>query len=677
MKLGIVQKLMIGILLPLILILGIIGVLLGRTSSGIVEELVSENLTAQTTAAANQVDAFFQKYYGVAEMLSQSGVVVHVVSDTAKQQLADSTYYADLLQELRSTQSNYQDEVLSTWLTDLGAGEVLLSDGSHISSTEMDFTTREWYPMVMEQKRTVLTSAYTDKATNAMVVTIASPVLINDQVAGVVGIDLDISRLGKTLSQMVVGENGYITLYDCVGSIVYHPNSEVLGQKISDVSYSQNMEDALLNQKNVQGMPYTRDGTQYYGSTVHLSDLDYQVLGVLPTAEFTNQVAGTIRLVVVSFLLCAVLLAVAVTFLAISLTRPLKRLCRVADQLADGQLDVEYSVQGNDEISQVGRSTLHIVERLKTYIAYIDELSHGLEQVGDGNLVFQLQYDYQGDFARLKTALLNIQHHMSATLSGITQSALQVNVGAEQIASGAQALAQGSAEQASSVQELSATIQELNQQTNEGSEKAVEMSHHLEQVKLQMDNSNQQMKAMMQAMEEITRQSSAIGQIIKTIDDIAFQTNILALNAAVEAARAGSAGKGFAVVADEVRSLAAKSADAARDTNELIARSIQAVNQGESIATQTAQNLVSVSASTNQIVASIAQIAEAYHQQAHRLEEISTGVDRISNVVQTNSATAEQSAAASEELAGQASSMQAQVAHFRLPDSGEVPAAHS
>lgn len=668
MKFGIVQKLMIGILLPLILILSIIGALLGSTSSRIVEDLVGESLTSQTSAAAKQVDTFFQKYYGVSEMLSQSAVVVNVVSDTTKQQLIDSTYYSDLLKELQATQSFYQDDVHSAWLTDIGAGEVLLSDGTHIYAKDIDFTAREWYPMVTEQKTTILTSAYADNTTGTMVVTIASPVLINNQVAAIVGIDVDLDHLDETLSQIVVGNSGYITLYDCKGNIIYHPNADVMGLTISDAVYSQNMEETLLNKKNAESIPYTRSGISYYGSTVYLSDLDYQILGVLPTAEFTNQVTGTIRLVVVSFVVCAILVSAAVTLLAISLTRPLKRLSVVADQLADGQLDVEYSVQGSDEISQVGRSTLRIVERLKTYIAYINELSQVLEQIGEGNLVFQLQYDYQGDFARLKTALLNIQQNLSATLSDVTQSALQVNLGAEQISSGAQALAQGATEQASSVQELSAAVQELNRQTNEGSEKAVEMSHNLEQVKSQMDNSNQQMQLMMQAMDDITHQSNAIGKIIKTIDDIAFQTNILALNAAVEAARAGNAGKGFAVVADEVRTLATKSADAAKETNELIARSIQAVNQGEEIANKTAQNLAAVSAATDQIVDSIAHIADTYQQQAHRLEEISSGVDQISNVVQTNSATAEQSAAASEELASQASSMQTQVSHFRLLD---------
>ena len=583
-KLGIVQKLLIGILVPLILVLSVIGVLLGTRVSNTVEEMVRKNLTAETESAANQVNAFFQKYFGVSEMLAQSRIVVDIVADTEKQQMADSAYYTDLLHELQGIQAYYGGEALSVWLTDIGGGEVLLSDGTHIFSRDVDFTTREWYPMVLQQQTTVVTSAYEDNTTGKMVVTVASPVIINNQVAAIVGADLDTERLSQSLSQIKVGDSGYVTLYDCNNTILYHPSADAVGVKVEEAGYSSNLSQALTQDQTVEGMSYTRSGGSYYGSTYYLSDLGYKVLGVLPAAEFDSHVASTIRLVLIGFIGCDVLLGAIIALLAISITRPLRRLSVVTDKLSNGELNVEYTVRGNDEISKVGRDVEQIVRRLKDYIKYIDEISRVLEQVGGGNLDFQLEHDYQGDFARVKRAMLLIQDHLSATMSGISDSAAKVNMEAEQISGGAQALAQGATEQASSVEELSAAVQDLNEQTTQGSNHAVEMSHGLNRVKDQVDASNEQMKSMVAAMGDITRQSNAIGKIIKTIDDIAFQTNILALNAAVEAARAGSAGKGFAVVADEVRSLAGKSADAARETNQLIARSMEAVKQGEDLA---------------------------------------------------------------------------------------------
>ena len=312
------------------------------------------------------------------------------------------------------------------------------------------------------------------------------------------------------------------------------------------------------------------------------------------------------------------------------------------------------------------------MDRLKEYIAYIDEISQVLNQVGAGNLAFELHQEYVGEFAKVKQALLEIRSTLSNTLLSIAQSADQVNMGAEQIASGAQALAQGATEQASSVQELSAAVQDLSGQATEGSRHAEEAGQYLQKINTEVGKSNDQMALMRKAMDEISTQSSAIGSIIKTIDDIAFQTNILALNAAVEAARAGSAGKGFAVVADEVRSLAGKSAAAAKETNDLIANSIQAVKNGEQITEQTAESLAAVGEDVEYIMSLVGQVAAAYQDQAGKLSEIATGVDQISNVVQTNSATAEQSAAASQELSGQASTMHQQVLQFKLGDAAPL-----
>lgn len=669
MKLGIAQKLALGILIPLILVLSGIGVLLGIQISGTVEQMMTENLTAQAESGAQQVNAFLKQYYGIVDTMICSPAISNLAADQAKTSLDGSAYFSGMLNELKEIQQRYQGTVLGVWFADIGLQELVYSDNSRFTSADMDFSTREWYIRSQQEQKAIVTGAYIDVATQKLVISIAGPIMSNNRMIGVVGLDVSTEQLSNSLSSIQVGETGYITLIDSSNMIIYHPNSSVVGTTIEEAQYSDNMKQALLNRNSVKGLSYTRQNTSYYGSTATLDDIDYEVLGVLPSEEYNSHVSSTVRVIVISFVICAILLAIIVTLLAISIIRPLKRLGKVADRLADGELDVDYQVKGHDEVARLGQSTLRIVERLKTYIKYIDELSSVLDQMGRGNLVFELQYDYHGEFAKLKEALLRIQKNLSETLSSIAMSAAQVHMGSDQIASGAQALAQGATEQASSVQELSSTVQSLNEKVTEGAAQAGQMIEQLNEVKAQVSTSNGQMQDMLTAMQDISRHSNAIGKIIKTIDDIAFQTNILALNAAVEAARAGTAGKGFAVVADEVRNLAGKSAAAAKETNELIAHSVEAVKQGESIARATADALSTAASNSDEVVAAVERVTRDYQDQAARLKEVSIGVNQISEVVQTNSATAEQSAAASEQLSGQAQMLKGMISHFVLLES--------
>lgn len=319
----------------------------------------------------------------------------------------------------------------------------------------------------------------------------------------------------------------------------------------------------------------------------------------------------------------------------------------------------------NNEIGDCVAATKVIVDTLTLVIKDTIEM---LTEMSQGNLTTQTRTkeSYRGDLAPMLAGIETTCLRLNDTLLQINEASDQVDSGSDQVSSGAQALSQGATEQASSVEELAATVNEISQNVNDNAENATQVQGLADDMGVEINNSNDQMESMMAAMTQIESAANDISKVLKTIEDIAFQTNILALNAAVEAARAGAAGKGFAVVADEVRNLAAKSDEAAKSTTVLIDNALAAVNNGAQIATNTANSMASVVSKTQEVVEKIDAISAATQDQAEAISQVTQGIDQISSVVQTNSATAEESAAASEELAGQASLLKTLVAAFKL-----------
>lgn len=376
------------------------------------------------------------------------------------------------------------------------------------------------------------------------------------------------------------------------------------------------------------------------------------------------------KTLIITLIVIILLALIGSMYIVIGIVKPISEIDGVAREIADGQLDSSIHYQSKDELGVLSQNFNKTVVRLRDYVNYIDEISIILDEIADGNLDFHLTYDYVGEFAKVKAALEHISNNLNHTMKQINESADQVSAGSEQVSAGSQALSQGATEQASSVEELAATINEISQQVGHTAQNAVEAREQTGQAGSEITVCNRQMEDMIAAMEEISQKSSEIGKIIKTIEDIAFQTNILALNAAVEAARAGAAGKGFAVVADEVRSLASKSAEASKNTSSLIEGAVSAVGKGKQIANETAGSLMKVVESAQHVTQIVEKIASAAAEQSSSIAQVTLGVDQISSVVQTNSATAEESAAASEELSGQAQVLKDLVSQFKLKNDG-------
>lgn len=422
------------------------------------------------------------------------------------------------------------------------------------------------------------------------------------------------------------------------------------------------IENLQVAEPSVSQLDY--NGEKMTVAQTAVSEYGYSVVyGTSENATYKQAISiGVALIVIVAVLFC---LAYWVgQLIAKQIATPIVNTTNRLVRVVEGDLHGETPVTHRGDETQVLNDAM--VNTIKDFSAYIKDIERFLSELSEGNLNVTSELEYNGDYRKIREALTKIRNNLNATISGIKEVSQQVASGSDALSTSAQLLAHNTSQEAATLEEISSMTNDIETNVGKNASATVEASRLLKNVVATVETGSRKMTEMKESMDEIQRSSEEIEKIVKMIDDIAFQTNILSLNAAVEAARAGAAGKGFAVVADEVRNLAAKSAEAAKNTMVLVETSSRSVKLGGELTLETDESLKAIHSSIGQFTHLMEGITESSKEQEGAIKQITLGIEQLANAVQSNSATAEESASSTNELNRLAGTLKDEVEHFNV-----------
>ena len=445
---------------------------------------------------------------------------------------------------------------------------------------------------------------------------------------------------------------------------------ELINNIKSDIEYYEQVKDRIIelgmNNKTAQASQLLR-GQGNPAMDLLTVDISELLSIKIEQCNLLINRLNRLRIIFVMIILATIALSVIFAmksskYLSDVIGNPIIKMSKIAKRICDGDLDVEIQCESNDEIGELAQSFSKMVIAIKSYIS---EISSILGDISNGNLNCSIEEEYKGNFIEIRKSLENIIRSLNDIFENIGQATIDVKANSEKAAEMAELLSDGSKNEKDAVRELCVSIDQINKQVNKNADNAIDTSTITNALAENIDNSNIMMDKVIKAMEDIEDCSNSITSIMNTINDIAERTNLLALNAAIEAARAGDLGSGFAVVADEVKSLASQSADAARETNNIVNESIKAVNNGKLLVYNTANTLNESLKNIKKTRELSEYITDSSKEQYESIAIVNERIKKITETINRTVEVAENSAISSEELKSQSSKLEMMINKFK------------
>ena len=634
---------------------------------------LGEELMNKSFMVGNEIDSYFEQRIADISMLSQANVLEAENADEKRQ------YFDEVLEA---------NPNLTHIFVFSSEGVVIASSGSQdIIGTSMSQINTSAFALVSDivkssQGDVFLTDAVRQSGQEHLSVFLLTPITddSNIKVVGILVVEVSMKSVEEMIAAFddsVIGDKSVYLLNDDGEVIVTGDGQQEILVKFNDLKVNKNVLDAT-DEDGSKAYVFYKD---FYGDDVMAGMADMEAhgkndaldWGIIAMSEMDAIAAPAYALrnmILVVALICIAIVAIVTIMFSNSIKRPLRMLVETVTIIEkENDYSVRVKVNSEDEIGQVAIALNSFLESMQKAV---NEINMIMGNVSKGDFQQNLAEGQTGELKKLVTGINKSIELLSSTMFQVVSASEQVNLGASQISSSSQALASGTSEQAASLEEISSSMSEVGSRASDNTDNANQAAQLTNQAMDVANRGNAQMKDMLQSMDKINGSSADISKIIKVIDEIAFQTNLLALNAAVEAARAGKYGKGFAVVAEEVRNLAARSAEAAKNTTELIENSVKEVESGVSNAGKTAEVLNEISSSITRVNDLVGEIASASQEQSNNTEEINKSLTQVNSVVQQNSSISEEAASASEELGSQSMELQNLMSRFKLQQSGTI-----
>lgn len=642
--------------------------------SGRVAAIVESNITNQMTDAVESRAAIINDYVSSAEEYMAAfalGSEVHELLEDPEDPLllSKAQQYTEDFAAVKGIFEGLYIATPSTYVL------------THTSSSAIGITTRsgdsleEFRSTILAQPQLTNLGIMKSPGTGSMILSMYYPIFDGQECIGCVGAGVFASRLMDSLLNLDIKglpNSEYVFLNVDTGMYLYHEDESLLNTKTTDEGYQEILR-RIQADDSTQAGTYTyvdESGIEQLVVYKYLKDRNWAFMVRDSTAEVYSEVE-TVRASV--GVLCAsvgVVVVLVTLFILFMEGRELMVMEHAIQRLGNLELSADQELTSfygrKDEIGLIAQTIHHVCDCLRKTI---DDIGRILGEMANGNIAVDVTKNesyYIGDFRVLAESLKSIRTHLTSVMRDITQIAKKVNNGANQVSEGAQSLSHGAAQQNESINGLVSNITDITEQIQNSAVRCGNASELVARATGYADEANTKMELLITATRNLDHSSTRISNITKTIEDISFQTNILSLNASIEAARAGTAGRGFAVVSDEVRSLAAKSAEAAKDTSTLIDSSLHDIKTGTESTNLAMSAMQVISECIQSIKELMDEIALASVQQSEMIVSVENRIKEVSRVIQANSDAAEESAAVSNELSEQSRTLNQLISQFRI-----------